>query len=169
MAVGAGEAAALVDDEEDVCRLCFAAQVPISRDNQHPNQIDDEGFIRLEEIGWDDLASRGFSLVRRHLYSVSRGEAEAARRDEKRRAKGQEARYQLAGALIVRAANIKAIADDNGAQVFNVFATPTAEEEAHAEIKFAQVIPRNQFLRFRQALRVELGTLQEKTALDSVA
>lgn len=167
MANGAYGAAVVVDDEEDVCRLCFAAAIPISRDNQHPNQTDEDGYIRLEEIAWNDLSKKGFSLVRRHLYSVAKGEAEAQRRDAKRREKGQDARYQLAGTLIARAGGIAAITNDQGHQVFRVLATPTEQEEAHAEVRFVQDIARHEWLRFRQDLRLVLGTVRDKSDLDS--
>ena len=166
MANGADGAVALVDEDEDVCRLCFSAAIPISRDQQHPNQIDDENMIRLEELGWEDFSSRGFSLVRRSLYSVVKGEAESQRRNKARAEKGQDARYQLAGTLVAKTQSINAIADEGGAQVFRVLQTPLPHEDAHAEIRIAEQFRKPDFLKFRKQLRLVLGTLRDKSILD---
>lgn len=166
VANGTQAAFAFVDDTEDVCRLCFAATIPISRDNKHPNQIDSEDMIRLEELGWHDFSSRGFSLARRKMYSLVEGEEEAARRDQVRRSKGLDARFRLAGVLIARADAIHAIADDSGSQVFHVLETPTTAMQAHAEIRISDQFKKVDFLRFRQQLRVVLGRVRPKEMLD---
>jgi hypothetical protein len=167
VANGAQGALAFVDDAEEVCRLCFAAAIPITRDDKHPNHIDSDDMIRLEELGWQDFSGRGFSLARRKKYSLAEGEAEATRRDQKRASKGQEARYILAGVLIARADAIHAISDDAGSQVFHVLETPTEAMPAHAEIRISHQFKKVDFLRFRQELRVVLGRLRPKSMLDN--
>lgn len=162
-----GTAEVLVDAEEDVCRLCFSAEIPISRDSKHPNQVDPEsGRIRLEEISWIDLREKGFSLQRRSLYSLKDGLAEAARRDAKKKAKAIEAGYQLAGVLIARVALINVIEDECGRQIFRVLKTPTEAQPAHAEIRIADHCEKHDLLKFRVALSDALGTLQDPRALD---
>lgn len=160
-------AIALADPQEDVCRLCFSASIPISRDQKHPNQVDaDTGWIRLEEIGWDDMKSRGFSLQRRRLYSLAEGMAEAARREAAKSAKGDEVTYRLAGVLIARVEGINAIADSDGHQVFRVLETPTEAQPGHSEIRIADHLTKKDLLKYRVELRSVLGTMQDPSELD---
>jgi hypothetical protein len=158
----------LVDAEEDVCRLCFSAKIPISYEQKHPNQIDTEtGFILLEELSWQDMKKRGFSVQRRLLYSMNEALDVAARRDAARAEKGQEAAYKLAGVLIAKVERITAITDDEGNQVFRVLATPSEEAgPAHAEIRVAGHLNKADFMKFRINLQAALGKIKEAALLD---
>lgn len=169
MGDAAEDAEVLVDAQEDVCRLCFASSIPISRDAKHPNQVDaDTGLIRLEEIGWDDMKLRGFSLQRRMLYSLQEALQEAARRDSsKSAAKGKQVSYRLAGVLITRAECINAIADSEGSQVFKVIATPTEAQPGHAEIRIADHLQKHHLLKFRVHLQTALGPMQDAALIET--
>lgn len=167
MGSGAQGAVTLVNPDEELCRLCFSAAIPISRDRLHPNQIDPETLlIRLEELGWEDFGKRGFSVMERSKYSLQRAEAVAQDRDAARKAKGQDARYQLVGALITNAAAINAITNDAGVQVFKVLSTSTAQEPAHAEIRVDSQFNQSQFMKFRMVLRDTLGKLRHKECIN---
>lgn len=158
----------LVEPHEDVCRLCFAADLPVFRNVGQPNQVDPEtGLIHIQEISWQDLSEKGFSLQRRALYSLAEALAEADRRDAaKSLAKGQPVGYRLAGALIARVNAINGIADDNGQQIFQVHATPLELQPGHAEIKITEGLGKDVFLKFRIKLRDVLGVMQEAELLD---
>lgn len=161
-------AATRVDAREEVCRLCFSASIPISRDQKHPNQVDaDTGMIRLEEIGWDDMKFRGFSLQRRHLYSLNSGLEEAARREAAKRLKDGDVSYELAGVLIAKVQLINAIEDSAGNQVFRVLATPSESQPGHSEIRIADHLTRKDLLKYRVKLRDALGKLREPSELDA--
>jgi hypothetical protein len=167
---GAADAAAvaLVDPAEDVCRLCFSAEIPISRDRKHPNQVDPEdGYIRLEEIGWEDLKVRGFSVQRKALYSLAKALALAEARDAIRTAKGLDARYKFAGTLIARVQAVIDIVDGGGSSVFFVREMPLEDDPGHAEIRIAAHMTRQDFLKYRPALRLVLGRLHEPAVLDA--
>lgn len=156
-----------VDAEEDVCRLCFSAKIPISRDSKHPNQVDSESrLIRLEELGWDDLKKRGFSVQRRLFYSLNEALELAARRNAAKASKGQDAAYTLAGVLIAKVEQITAITDGDAMQVFRVLATPNDMEPGHAEIRIADHLKKEDLLKFRVKLQSALGKMQEAELLD---
>lgn len=173
-----GLAGVFVEPEEDVCRLCFSADIPISRDSQHPNQVDPvTGLLRLEEISWKDVKHDGFSLQRKNLYSHAEALREAERRDSKKsQQRGVDVHYRLAGTLIARVENINSIADDEGRQVFCVLATPIKEQPghvegqpAHAEIRvLGHIVQKHQFLKFRQRLRDALGRMLAPESIDAV-
>ncbi|MES2671785.1 MAG: hypothetical protein V4673_15375 [Pseudomonadota bacterium] len=158
----------LVDPEEDICRLCFSAKIPISYDSKHPNQIDsDTGLIRLEELSWADFRKRGFSIQRRILYSLREALEMAARRDAAKTAKGLDAAYTLAGVLIAKVERINTISDAEGKQVFRVIPTPGQETDlAHAEIRIADHLTKDDLLKFRVDLQAVLGKMQEANLLD---
>jgi hypothetical protein len=157
----------LVDAEEDVCRLCFSAKIPISIDNRHPNQIDvNTGYILLEELSWQDFKKRGFSLQRRRLYSHAEALALAAKRNAAKAEKGQDAAYQLAGVLIAKVASINAISDDDGSQIFRVLATPNENEPGHSEIRIADHLTKMHLLKYRVSLQSALGKMQDAALLD---
>lgn len=167
-AAAGNTAEVLVDVEEDVCRLCFSADIPVFRGSLHPNQVDPEtGLFRLEEISWKDLAENGFSLQRKKLYSLNDGLAEAKRRDDERAAKGKQAAYKLAGVLIAKVAGIHAISDDDGRRTFRVLQTPTEKQPAHAEIRIADHCKKQDLLKYRQALQTALGRMEPAEALDA--
>jgi len=159
--------APLVDEREDVCRLCFSADVPISRHDNHPNQIDPlTGRIRLEEISWEDLSSKGFSLQRRHLYSLEKAIREAERRDNAKSEKlSVNAGYKLAGVLIVRVARINEILHE-GVKAFSVYATPQPGDPGHAEIRVGAHCRKHDLLKFRIALQTALGSMREPDCID---
>ena len=174
-----GPAEVLVEPGEDVCRLCFSADIPISRDSKHPNQIDSEtGLLRLEEISWQDVKHDGFSLQRKKLYSHAEAVKEAEKRDRKKsQKKGADVHYRLAGALIARVENINAIADDEGRPVFCVLATPIKEQPGHVEAQpghaeirvLSHIEQKHQFLKFRQRLRDALGRMLAPELIDAPA
>lgn len=157
----------LIEPHEDVCRLCFAAEIPVFRNSGQPNQVDPEtGLMYIQEISWEDLSQNGFSLQRRLLYSLAQALAEADRRDAaKSQQKGHAVGYRLAGTLVARVEAINQIAD-NGQQVFEVLATPLPDQPAHAEIRIAQGLGKDVFLKFRISLRNALGTMQDARVLD---
>jgi hypothetical protein len=168
-AIPRGAARALVDDAEDVCRLCYKAGVPITIDKKYPDEIDPEtNMIRVGQISKQDLTQRGFSLQRTSLYSRRRALAEPARRERLRSERGKvPAGFVLKGVLLTRVARIHNIVDGTGAKVFSVYATPNDESEAHAEILFDTKVPNSEFLKWRLELRDALGILQPVTVLPS--
>jgi hypothetical protein len=165
---GAAEGAAkvLVEPGEEICRLCFSADVPIC-DNQYPNQIDPEtGLIRLEELSWTELRKRGFSVQERRKYSYAEAVDMAARREAGKLAKGINSNYKLAGVLISRVAEITGITDERASQVFRVIATPTVDQPGHAEIRLGESFTRDDLLKFRVNLQAALGKLLDGKVLD---
>lgn len=163
-----GAADVAVDDAEEVCRLCFSADVPIVED-KYPNQVDPvTGFIRLEEISHRQV-KRGFSVQRMCLFSRAEAEAVAAIREERKRAKGIVANYLLAGVLVARVEMIHQIGGQACARPFNVLKAPVEGEPGHAEIRFNGDVSKEVFLEFRLELQRALGQLREPAILDQVA
>jgi len=166
-ATAGGAARALVDDAEDVCRLCYKAGIPITQDGQYPDEIDlDTQMIRVGQISKQDLTKRGFSLHRVSLYSRQRALAEPARKERARQDLGKShAGFVLKGVLLAQVGRIHGIGHDQGVRVFNVYESPTDESRAHAEVLFDKTVPGSQYLKWRIELRDVLGTLQPVTAL----
>lgn len=167
--VAEGAAETLVDPGEEICRLCFSALIPVFRSEGYPNQIDpDTGLLRLEELAWVDVKTRGFSVQRRQLYSHAEAVAEAQSRDSKKsQQKGCDVRYQLSGVLIALVENISAIVADDGEPVFRVLATPLKDLPGHAEIRVLGHITTKQFLKYRPNLRDALGSMRVPEAIDA--
>lgn len=168
-ATAGGAARALVDDAEDVCRLCYKAGIPITQDGQYPDEIDpDNQMIRVGQISKQDLTKRGFSLQRVSLYSRQRALAEPARRERARQDRGKNhAGFVLKGVLLAHVGRIHRIGHNQGVRVFNVYESPSDESQAHAEILFEKTVPGSQYLKWRVELRDVLGRLQPVTALPS--
>lgn len=158
----------LVDDKEEICRLCFSAQIPIV-DDVYPNQIDPvSGQIRLEEISLRKVR-RGFSVQRRHMYSMAEALAIARAADARWKTKGKEADYQLAGFLLASVAAVHSISED-GSRVFAVYSKPEPGEPGHAEIHIAvEGMAKDKFIKYRTELQLALGQIQPPEALDVAA
>lgn len=169
-AIPGGAARARVDDAEDICRLCYAAGIPITVDGKYPDEIEpDTQMIRVSQITRKDLTKTGFSLQRTSLYSRQRARTEPARRERARQAKGKKpAGFVLKGVLLARVGRIHNILDGKGARVFSVYASPNNQSDAHAEILFDNHVSNSEYLKWRLELREVLGTLQPLTVLPSV-
>jgi len=170
-AIPGGAARTLVDDAEDVCRLCFKAGIPITVDKAYPDEIEpDTQMIRAVQISKQDLLQRGFSLQRKGLYSQQLARAEPSRRERARRKEGKpRAGFKLHGLLSAPVGQIHQIVDSEGVRVFNVYATPNRMSVAHAEILMDPVrFKGSAYLKWRLELREALGTIQPVTVLPSV-
>ncbi len=163
-----GAAVAALATDEDVCRLCFSASIPIV-DEKFPNQVDPStGYIRLEEISHRQV-KRGFSLQRKQLYSLREAREMTAAREANKRAKGIVADYVLAGVLVARVDAIHAIGIEQGSQVFEVRSVPIPGQPGHAEIHFKTTLLKEDFLELRMDLQRALGKLQAPEILDIAA
>ncbi|WP_146011419.1 hypothetical protein [Xanthomonas arboricola] len=168
--MGEAEGAALapLDDDEDVCRLCFSASIPIV-DDKFPNQIDPAtGLIRLEEISHRQI-KRGFSMQRHALYSIAEAHLLVEEREARKRAKGIVADYMLAGILMARVGGIHGITKGDGSQIFQVLPKPLEGQPGHAEIHFKNQVRKEDFLEGRLDLARTLGPLADARELDRAA
>ncbi|WP_157499838.1 hypothetical protein [Lysobacter sp. Root983] len=138
------------------------------------NQIDPEtGLILLEEISWQDLTERGFSVQRKTLYSEAEAIQFAEERKEFRAQKGKVSEYILTGALIACVRAVHEIkADEDGSQTFRVLQTPREGQPGHAEIRIADHIAqvrvsKDRMLKYRLELCNALGPLRPSSDIDS--
>lgn len=168
-ATAGGAVRALVDDAESVCRLCYKAGIPITQDQQYPDEIGPEDqMIRIGQISKQDLTKRGFSVQRVSLYSRQQALAEPARRERSRQDKGKgRAGFVLQGVLLAQVSRIHSIGNDEGVRVFNVYQSPNDGGQAHAEIFFNKTMQSSQYLKWRIELRNVLGKLQPLAVLPS--
>lgn len=166
MGTMADGAAILVDAEETICRVGFVADLGISR-GKYPQMHDPEtGLIRLEELSWEDLKIRGFSVQIRSLYSFKAAQEEAERRDERWTEKiGRAANYVLAGVHLAKVAAINSI-EDKGGSAFRVLDTRTTEAPAHAEIRISDHLAKSDLLKYRGLLQKALGEIRDATEID---
>lgn len=168
-AVAGGSGDALVDDAEDVCRLCFKAGVPITVDGEHPDDVDPlTGMIRLSQVSQQDLTKRGFSVQIVSRYSRQQALAEPARREAARKAKGKDpAGFKLAGVLLARVGTIHSFRDEKGVQAFRVIPDPTNDSDAHAKVLLSPEMKGAPYLKWRRELVNTLGPMRPVKVLPS--
>lgn len=164
-----GEAVACVDDAEEVARLCFKADFPITHDGQHPGEIDETGLYRLEELQWKDFhvpERGGFSVQRMSLFT--QGDARKILNDRIRRKTEAGKRtdgYDLEGVVTAEAGEIRQIRDAEGDSAFVVTPAPLADNPAHAAIRASGKYDSGFFLKYRRALQEVFGQLRPLEAL----
>lgn len=168
-AVAGGGGSALVDDAEDVCRLCFKAGVPITVDGAHPDDVDpSNGMIRLSQVSQQDLTKRGFSVQIVSRYSRQQALAEPARKEAARKDKGRDpAGFKLAGVLLAKVGAIHSFRDEKGIQAFRVIPDPTDDSDAHAKVLLSPEMKGAPYLKWRRELVNALGPMRPVTVLPS--
>lgn len=155
MANAGGAAPVLVDEEEDVARLCYRAGFPITRRNDHHCEVDpDSGLYRLEEFTWEDFTQKGFSVQRRALFTREAAITAFQAKMEKRRVKGDPAdTLELLGAVVAPVAQIHAIRTMRDGRAFAVWEEPIEGNAAHACIRSDEKYPRSEFMKYRALLQ----------------
>lgn len=169
MGAMAGAGGPLVDDAEDICRLCFKAGVPITVDGQYPDDIDPKTKrLRVTQLSQQDLVRRGFSVQVVSRYSLQQALAEPNRKERQRRRLGKPfAGFRLAGVLKANVGAIHRLSDDSGTQAFYVLQDPTPESDAHAKILLSPELKGGPYLKWRKELVTALGAVQPYSILDS--
>lgn len=166
-AVAGGAERVLVDDGEEVCRLCFKAGVPITVDGRHPDDIDPAtGMLRIEQLSQQDLTKRGFSVQVLSRYSRQQALAEPHRRESLRKQKGKSvAGFKLAGVLLASVGAIHSLRDEHGRRAFNVLEEPTEDSDAHATVLLDAALKGGPYLKWRRELVAAFGTIQDVEVL----
>lgn len=160
MANAGGAAPALVNDEERVARLCYRAEYPITRRNEHLSDLNpDTDSYRLEEFTWDDFTKNGFSVQRISLFSRGAANAALQERIAKKKAKADPAAdtLELVGAVLASVAEVHAIRTLNGNRAFVVCEEPIEGNPAHACIRSEGSYPKGEFLKYRVSLQAAFG------------
>ena len=167
--VGEDGGAARVSDDEEVARLCFKADFPVTHDGQHPSEIDAVGMYRLEEFQWKDFSKPergGFSVQRTSLFT--RADAQRVLEDRIRKKVEREKRvdgYDLEGVVTAGVHQIHGIRDGDGESAFVVTPEPVDGNPAHAAIRVTNKIGSGPFLKYRKALQDVFGQVRPLEAL----
>lgn len=163
--VGGAANITLVEDDEEVARLCFKSDWPVTHDGKYPSEIDPvTRLYRLEEFQWKDFSKQarsGFSVQRTSLFS----QTDAKRVLEERIARKQEREkpldgYDLEGVVIARVSAIHGIKDADGQSTFLVSPESTPDSPAHSAIRTSETCNSGEFLKYRKELQTAFGQLQ---------
>jgi len=168
MQTSAEGAAVDVDPEESICRVGYEADVAIFIERQFPQTHDPvTGLLRLEEISWQDLKKRGFSVQMKSLYSRASAEESADFKNKNWSEKlGVTANCRVAGVHIAGVKAVNDIVKADGKSAFRVLNTRTDDFPSHAEIRLVDGLDKSYFLQFRQELRDTLGPLRDVDEID---
>jgi hypothetical protein len=152
MSKAGGAEDVLVDDAEDVARLCLNERTDIDPETR---------LLKVSTLMWEDFLHRGLSVQRVNFFT--RGDAQAAldARIAAREGAGKSVTgYALAGVAIARVEKIRRIEKEGGSPAFVVVEKPDAASAGHAEIFATEDYGHGKFLGFRTKLILAFGPVQ---------
>lgn len=153
-------------DEELVLRLCYRSETIGALGIEYPGHTDPAtGLLRVESVQIQDLQARGFSVERKHLFTVELGAQAEKVKKERHVAKTGVDDVVLEGAVSSAVSSIHGIKDNAGVGIFKVLPDPLDGHPGHAVVLAVGKHGRSALMKYRIELANSFGKVLSLQAL----